>query len=56
MHRIRNLPTPTVEDWDGHVHYFSPTSLREFFEEEFNILSFEVGAQDPAALCIMEKK
>ena len=53
--KVRHLHTPTVENWDGHSHYFSPDSLRQFFEDDFKILSFEVGVQDPAILCIMEK-
>ena len=55
-HKIRHLHSPTLENWDGHSHYFSPASLREFFEDDFKILSFEVGVQDPAVLCIMEKR
>ena len=54
--KVRNLETPTVENWDGHSHYFTAESLEEFFEEDFEILSIEVGVQDPAVLCIMEKR
>lgn len=54
--RVRHLESPTPENWDGHSHYFTPQSLEEFFEEDFEILSMEVGVQDPAVLCIMEKR
>ena len=56
VQRVRSLNSPTVENWDGHSHYFSPQSLERLFKDDFNIISLEVGVQDPAVLCIMEKR
>lgn len=50
--RLRNPDS----DFDGHFHYFSEKSLRILFEKDFNFLYLGEGIQNPALLCILQKK
>ena len=35
--RTRKLISPTTNNWDGHVHYFSKQSLEIFLNKKFDI-------------------
>ena len=51
----RRLRNPDTE-FDGHFHYFSEKSLKKLFENDFNFLYLGKGIQNPAILCIMQRK
>ncbi len=51
----RSIRNPNIE-WDGHYHYFSETSLRLLFDQDFSIIKIKEGIQRPALLAILEKK
>ena len=50
--RLRNPDTA----FDGHFHYFSEKSFKKLFENDFNFLYLGKGIQNPAILCIMQRK
>lgn len=51
----RRLRNPD-EGFDGHFHYFSRKSITKLFENDFNFLYLGEGIQNPALLCILQKK
>lgn len=51
----RRLRNPDKE-FDGHFHYFSKESITKLFENDFNFLYLGEGIQNPALLCILQKK
>jgi len=51
----RRLRNPDIE-FDGHFHYFSKESITKLFENDFNFLYLGEGIQNPALLCILQKK
>lgn len=51
----RRLRNPDV-NFDGHFHYFSKESISLLFEKHFNFLYLGEGIQNPALLCILQKK
>jgi uncharacterized protein (UPF0216 family) len=54
--RKRKLVDPTIDNYDGHTHYFSKKSFESIASRYFNILKIEEGVQSPALLAIMEPK
>lgn len=50
--RLRNPDTA----FDGHFHYFSENSIKKLFDNDFNFLYLGKGIQNPALLCILQKK
>jgi len=54
--RKRKLVDPTIDNYDGHTHYFSKESFESIASKYFDILEITEGVQSPALLAIMEPK
>lgn len=54
--RKRKLVDPSIEEYDGHTHYFSRESFECLASKYFDILNIQEGVQTPALLAIMETK
>lgn len=54
--KLRGMPPPNNESYDGHYHYFTPESLRHIMEPYFKVIRLESGVQSPAILIVGEKK
>lgn len=54
--RTRELISPTTNNWDGHVHYFSKQSLEIYLNKKFDVILMSEGVQSPAIFSIAKKK